>query len=72
VLGPTILAAGFTLGVMQQTLRAFGRVEGSFQFLVSSWTTIVELLSIHKRLKAFEATISGDPLPKIDEDYLKA
>jgi len=59
VLGPTILAAGFTLGVMQQTLRAFGRVEGSFQFLVSSWTTIVELLSIHKRLKAFEATIAG-------------
>ncbi len=72
VLGPTILAAGFTLGVMQQTLRAFGRVEGSFQFLVSSWTTIVELLSIHKRLKAFEATIAGDPLPRIDEDYLKA
>ncbi len=72
ILGPTIITAGFTLGIMQQTLRAFGRVENSFQFLVNSWTTIVELMSIHKRLKAFEATISGDPLPKIDEDYLKA
>ena len=72
ILGPTIIAAGFTLGVMQQTLRAFGRVENSFQFLVNSWTTIVELMSIHKRLKAFEATIAGEPLPKIDEDYLQA
>lgn len=71
-LGPTIVTAGFTLGVMQQILRAFGRVENSFQFLVNSWTTIVELMSIHKRLKAFEATIAGDPLPKIDSDYLKA
>ena len=58
-LGPTIVAGGFTLGVMQQILRAFGRVEGSFQFLVQSWTTIVELLSIHKRLAAFEREIAG-------------
>lgn len=70
ILGPTIIAAGFTLGIMQQTLRAFGRVENSFQFLVNSWTTIVELMSIHKRLKAFEATITGDPLSKIDKDFM--
>ena len=45
-----IAAAGFTLGVMQQILRAFGRVASSFQYLVNSWSTIVELLSIYKRL----------------------
>lgn len=66
-LGPTIIAGGFTLGVMQQILRAFGRVEGSFQYLVNSWTTIVELLSIYKRLKAFEFAIANQPLPSIEQ-----
>ena len=70
-LAPTIVAAGFTLGVMQQIIRAFGRVESSFQYLVNSWTTIVELMSIYKRLKAFEAAINDQPLPKIDSDYLE-
>ena len=66
VLGPTIISAGFTLGVMQQIVRAFGRVENSFQFLVNSWTTIVELMSIYKRLAAFERAISGDDLAAIE------
>ena len=70
-LGPTIVAAGFTLGVMQQIVRAFGRVENSFQYLVNSWTTIVELLSIYKRLQAFEAAINDRPLPKIDRDFME-
>jgi len=59
-LGPTIVAAGFSLGVFQQIMNAFNRVENSFQFLANSWTTIVELLSIHKRLKAFERRITDD------------
>jgi peptide/bleomycin uptake transporter len=42
---------------MQQIVRAFGRVEMSFQFLVRSWGTIVELISVYKRLRAFEAQI---------------
>lgn len=65
-LGPTIISAGFTLGVMQQIARAFGRVESSFQFLVSSWTTIVELMSIYKRLAAFERAIAGDEQSAIE------
>ena len=65
-LGPTIIAAGFSLGVMQQIVRAFGRVENSFQFLVNSWTTIVELMSIYKRLAAFERAIAGDDLAAIE------
>jgi peptide/bleomycin uptake transporter len=67
-LAPTIVAAGFTLGVMQQILRAFGRVESSFQYLVSSWTTIIELISIYKRLKAFEATLEDRPLDEIEKE----
>jgi len=59
-LGPTIVGAGITLGVFQQVLNAFNRVENSFQFLANSWTTIVELLSIRKRLRAFEKRITDD------------
>ena len=56
-LGPTIVAGAVTLGVMQQIVRAFSRVENSFQYLVNSWSTIVELISVYKRLRAFEARI---------------
>lgn len=70
-LGPTIIGAGFTLGVMQQILRAFQRVENSFQFLVLSWTTIVELMSIYKRLAAFERAIAGDDQAAIEFETQK-
>ncbi len=61
-LAPTLLSkeavlAGFTLGVMQQTVRAFARVESSFQYLVLNWPTIIEMLSIHKRLKELDRAI---------------
>lgn len=59
-LGPSIVAGAITLGVMQQIIRAFSKVEESFQYLVHSWGTIVELMSIYKRLNAFEKTIK-DP-----------
>jgi peptide/bleomycin uptake transporter len=71
MLVPTIVAGKITYGIYQQIATAFGQVSSSFQYLVNSWTTIIELLSIHKRLKAFEAAIDGGPLPEIDENYLK-
>ncbi|MTI18621.1 peptide antibiotic transporter SbmA [Rhodobacteraceae bacterium RKSG542] len=58
-LGPTIISGVITLGLMQQIIRAFSRVESSFQFLVNSWTTIVELMSVYKRLRAFEKNIQS-------------
>ena len=67
-LAPSIVAGGLTLGVMNQTIRAFGRVEGSFQYLVNSWSTIVTLISIYKRLKAFEAMMSDRPLDSIEAE----
>ena len=56
-LGPTILAGTITLGVLQQTIRAFGRVEGSLQYVVKSWAIVVELISVYKRLTEFEKQI---------------
>jgi peptide/bleomycin uptake transporter len=67
-LGPTIVAAGFTLGIMQRITQAFTQVESSFQYLVNSWTTIVELMSIYKRLHAFEATLRDEPLSHIEHE----
>jgi peptide/bleomycin uptake transporter len=67
-LGPSIIAGGLTLGVMQQIVRAFQRVESSFQYLVTSWPTIVELISIYKRLQAFEATLHHEPLSNIEQE----
>lgn len=60
-LGPTIISGAITLGIMQQIVRAFGRVESSFQYLVNSWTTIVELMSVYKRLRQFERQIGSAP-----------
>jgi peptide/bleomycin uptake transporter len=71
ILAPTIVTGKITLGAMNQILNAFEQVRSSFQYLVNSWTTIVELLSIYKRLRALDATIEGEPLPDIDERYLK-
>lgn len=60
-LGPTIVAGVITLGVMQQIVRAFGRVESSLQYLVNSWTTVVKLISVYKRLRLFESSIYARP-----------
>jgi peptide/bleomycin uptake transporter len=57
LLAPSIVAGLITLGVMQQIIRAFYRVLSSFQFLVKSWPTIVELISVYKRLRAFSNTL---------------
>jgi peptide/bleomycin uptake transporter len=60
VLAPTIVAGKITLGPMNQILNAFAQVRSSFQYLVNSWPQIVELISIYKRLRAFENCISGE------------
>ncbi|MCF9033260.1 peptide antibiotic transporter SbmA [Acinetobacter nectaris] len=57
ILFPSIASGALTLGLMQQVANVFDKVRGSFQYLISSWKTIIELLSIHKRLKAFESVL---------------
>lgn len=58
-LAPAIVAGVVTLGVMQQIIRAFGRVEGSMQYLLKAWPTIIELASVYKRLREFEREINA-------------
>ena len=59
-LAPAIVAGVMTLGVMQQIIRAFGRVEGSLQYLFRAWPTIIELASVYKRLREFEINIKSN------------
>jgi peptide/bleomycin uptake transporter len=61
-LAPAIVAGAVTLGVMQQIIRAFGRVEGSMQYILKAWPTIIELASVYKRLREFESRINQEEL----------
>ncbi|MFS2224194.1 peptide antibiotic transporter SbmA [Pantoea sp. B65] len=60
VLFPSIIAGTITLGLMQQITNVFDQVRGSFQYLITSWSTLVELMSIYKRLRSFEQVLDGE------------
>lgn len=57
VMFPSIIAGTITLGLMTQITNVFSQVRGAFQYLINSWTTLVELASIYKRLRQFERAI---------------
>jgi peptide/bleomycin uptake transporter len=67
LLAPAIVAGKITFGTMQQIMGAFAEVRSSFQYLITSWSTIVELISVYNRLRSFEAAIAGDPLLSIEK-----
>ncbi|MBS3847945.1 peptide antibiotic transporter SbmA [Devosia sp. BSSL-BM10] len=67
-MGPSIVAGTLTLGLFQQVSNAFGQVEDSFKFLASSWTTIISLISVFKRLRAFESNIPSNAIAANDYD----
>ncbi len=56
-LTPAIVAGVVSLGVMQQIIRAFNKVEGSMQYILKSWPKIIELASVYKRLIEFESKL---------------
>lgn len=62
-MGPSVLTGALTLGLFQQISNAFGQVEDSFKFFASSWTTIIDLIAIFRRLRLFESHIpAGSPI----------
>ncbi len=69
VLVPTIAAGAITFGVFQQVRNAMSEVKGAMQYLVQSWPSIIDLLSIHKRLRIFEAAIHGNADIAADEAF---
>ena len=71
VLIPSIAAGAITFGIFQQVRASFGEVRDAMQYLVKSWPSIVEFMSIYKRLRAFEAALHGEALPTIDQKFLE-
>ena len=74
-MGPSILTGALTLGLFQQISNAFGQVEDSFKYLASSWTTIIDLISVYKRLRWFESNVPTDVAAAYDfndEVYLSS
>ena len=69
VLVPTIAAGAITFGVFQQVRNAMSEVRGAMQYLVQSWPSIIDLLSIYKRLRIFEAAIEGKADIAADEAF---
>ncbi|WP_343552308.1 peptide antibiotic transporter SbmA [Pantoea sp.] len=61
MLFPAIVAGTLTLGVMNQILNVFDQVRSSFQYLITSWSTLIELMSIYKRLRSFEQILQDIP-----------
>jgi peptide/bleomycin uptake transporter len=55
--GPSLVAGLITLGAFQQIMNAYNNVSDSFRFLMNSWTTIINLISIYQRLRGFERQI---------------
>ncbi len=64
-MAPSIVTGAITFGVFRQISNAFDEVEESLKFLVNSWKTIIELISIYKRLISFESVIPHDPTPDV-------
>ncbi|GKW20071.1 microcin B17 transporter [Pectobacterium araliae] len=62
LLFPAIIAGTLTLGLITQITNVFDRVRYSFQYLINSWSTIIELLSIYKRLRAFESVMDKEEI----------
>jgi len=54
ILVPAISKAEIDLGQMTQIASAFSQVESSLQYPVRSWSTLIDLISVVKRLRAFE------------------
>ena len=51
---------------MTQISNVFDQVRSAFQYLINSWTTLVELMSIYKRLRSFERQMDDVPQEMIE------
>ncbi len=61
LLFPSIVAGTITLGLLNQITNVFDQVREAFQYLIKSWSTLIELMSIYKRLRSFEQILQDIP-----------
>jgi len=58
ITAPYFFAGRITLGHMQQTVGAFGRVESALTFFISAYTTLADYKAVIDRLTTFEGAIA--------------
>jgi peptide/bleomycin uptake transporter len=68
VLAPAYFDQLITLGVLFQVLNAFGRVESSMGYFIDRWTTIVDFLSVIRRLREFNVALDEADNVTFDDD----
>lgn len=64
LIGTGVVLGIISLGFLNQISHAFSKVTDSLTYFVDNWTTVTELMSVHKRLREFERNIgyAGPPL----------
>lgn len=65
-LTPSLITGVITLGIYQQISDALGQIQFALEFFVNGWGEIIELMSVYRRLHAFERVIAGTDLPIIE------
>ncbi|WP_044170078.1 peptide antibiotic transporter SbmA [Candidatus Pantoea carbekii] len=62
ILFPSIATGVITLGLLNQITNVFDQVRSAFQYLITSWSTLITLMSIYKRLHCFEEVLKNNPM----------
>jgi peptide/bleomycin uptake transporter len=68
ILVPSLVTGAINLGVFNQISLATDQVRNSFQYLINVWPDLIKAYSTYKRLRAFESTIDGEELARIERD----
>jgi len=70
LVAPAYFADKIQLGGMMQTASAFGSVQDSLSFFISSYRTLAEWQSVVQRLAGFEVSIENAAKLSIDHNFL--
>jgi vitamin B12/bleomycin/antimicrobial peptide transport system ATP-binding/permease protein len=70
LVAPAYFAEKIQLGGMMQTASAFGSVQDSLSFIITSYRTIAEWRSVVERLSGFETAIENATALNVDKDII--
>jgi len=70
LIAPAYFAEKVQLGGMMQTISAFGSVQDSLSFIITSYRTIAEWQSVVQRLTGFEKSIENATALTVEQDII--
>ncbi|MBN9085363.1 MAG: ABC transporter ATP-binding protein/permease [Reyranella sp.] len=66
VTAPRFFAGAITLGIVMQTVSAFGQVQSALSFFIDNYTSLAELRAVMDRLKGLQAATDDRPEKALD------